>query len=176
MNKKVILYIAMSIDGYIATKNDELDFLSLVEEEGEDYGYAAFTKTVDTVIMGRKTYEKVLSFGIAFPHAGKECYVITKSLRGDDGSVHFYNGNLPGLISDLKGKQGKNNIFVDGGAETVHALLNDKLIDEMIISIIPVLLGNGIQLFKDERPEQKLKLVSSKAFNKGLVQLHYICQ
>jgi len=175
MNKKVILYIAMSIDGYIATKNDELDFLSLVEEEGEDYGYAAFTKTVDTVIMGRKTYEKVLSFGIAFPHAGKECYVITKSLREDDGSVHFYRGNLPWLISDLKSKQGKN-IFIDGGAETVHALLNDKLIDEMIISIIPVLLGNGIKLFKDERPEQKLKLVSSKAFNRGLVQLHYICQ
>jgi dihydrofolate reductase len=76
------------------------------------------------------------------------------------------------LIQRLKGQPGKD-IFVDGGAELVQELLRDKLIEELYLSIIPVLLGNGVRLFKDDRPQQLLKLVSAKHFNKGLVQLHY---
>lgn len=175
MNKRpLILYIAMSLDGYIAQPNDDLSFLSMVEQEGEDYGYEDFIKTVDTVIVGRKTYDKVISMGYDFPHANKASYIITRTPRPSIGSVNFYTGNLKTLVEKLKSESGKN-IFCDGGAEIVNELLKDKLIDEFIISIIPILVGNGTKLFKDKRPEQKLELISSKSFKKGLVQLHYKC-
>ncbi len=170
--RKLVLYIAMSLDGYIAKPNDDLSFLSIVEQEGQDYGYEEFVKTVDAVIVGRKTYEKVISMGFDFPHTDKDTYIITRTPRPNLGSVKFYTGNIKLLIEKLKYKPGKN-IFCDGGAEIVNELLNNDLIDEFIISVIPILLGNGIKLFKDYRPEQKLNLVSSKHFEKGLVQLHY---
>ena len=162
----------MSLDGYIAGKNDELDFLKQVEIFGEDYSYAQFIETIDTVIMGRKTYEIVLSFGIDFPHTDKKSYILSRTSREKDANITFYNGNVNTLINDLKKTDGKN-IFIDGGAEVVHSLLKNQLIDELIISIIPVLLGDGVRLFKGEEPEQKLELISTKAFEKGLVQLHY---
>ncbi len=170
--RKLILYIAMSLDGYIAQPDDDLSFLSVVEKEGEDYGYSEFIQTIDTVILGRKTYDKVLSMGIGFPHADKETYIITRTTRPDEGLLRFYTGDLKMLVTELKVKPGKN-IFCDGGAEIVHALLREQLIDEIIVSVIPVLLGDGIRLFKEGRPEQKATLLSSKSFEKGLVQLHY---
>ena len=171
-NRKVILYIAMSLDGYIATQDDNIDFLSMVEDDGQDYGYSDFINTVDTVILGRKTYDKVISFGVGFPHADKETYIITRTPRSDIGSVKFYTENLKELVFGLKNKSGKN-IFVDGGAQIVNELLREDLIDEFYISIIPILLGDGISLFKNGRPELKLKLVSSTSFKKGLVQLYF---
>lgn len=162
----------MSLDGYISKSGDDLEFLNLVEMEGEDYGYALFIETVDTVILGRKTYDKVMSMDIEFPHADKNVYVITGTQKPDTGKVKFYTENLKDLILKLKSVKGKN-IFCDGGAETVNVLMRDDLIDEFIISIIPVFLGGGIRLFKDGRPELILELVNSKHFSKGLVQLHY---
>ncbi|HEY0041148.1 MAG TPA: dihydrofolate reductase, partial [Flavisolibacter sp.] len=79
MERKVILYIATSLDGYIAKTDDDLGFLSIVEQEGEDYGYGEFLQTVDAVIVGRRTYDKVLSMGYAFPHADKDAYIITRT-------------------------------------------------------------------------------------------------
>lgn len=172
MNRKVFIYIATSLDGYIAKPNDDLSFLSIVEEKGQDYGYADFVKSVDTVILGRKTYDKVISMGFGFPHADKDTYIITRTPRPNSGSVKFYTGDLKELVDKLKAKKGKN-IFCDGGAEIVNELLEHDLIDEFIISIIPVFVGNGIKLFRDGRPEQKLELISTKQFDKGLVQLHY---
>lgn len=173
MNKRsLILYIAMSLDGYIAKPNDDLSFLSIVEQEGQDYGYADFIKTVDAVIVGRKTYDKVISMGFDFPHADKDAYVITRTLRPNVGAVKFYTGDLKALVNKLKAENGKN-IFCDGGAEIVNQLMQDDLIDEFIISVIPIFVGNGTKLFTDGRPEQKLTLVSVKSFDKGLTQLHY---
>jgi len=113
-----------------------------------------------------------LSFGIGFPHADKECYVITRSEIHAKEKITFYNKSLPDLITNLKMKNGKN-IFVDGGAEIVYELMKDNLIDEYIISIIPVMLGNGIRLFHDSRPEENLQLVDCKTFDSGLIQIHY---
>jgi dihydrofolate reductase/RimJ/RimL family protein N-acetyltransferase len=173
MDKRpLILYIAMSLDGYIAKPNDDLSFLSIVQQEGQDYGYADFVKTVDAVIVGRKTYDKVISMGFEFPHADKDAYIITRTARPSIGSVKFYTGDLKSLVDKLKSENGKN-IFCDGGAEIVNELLKLDLIDEFIISVIPVLVGNGTKLFKDGRPEQKTELVSVKSFEKGLTQLHY---
>ena len=172
MERKVILYIAASLDGYIASPDDNLDFLSVVEQEGEDYGYTQFTETVDTVIVGRKTYDKVLSMGFDFPHNDKESYIITRTPKRATGKVQFYTEDIKTLILKLKEQEGKN-IFVDGGAEVVNLLLRDNLIDEFCISIIPVLLGNGIRLFQDNRPALPLKFVRSETFKSGLVQVWY---
>ena len=122
--------------------------------------------------MGRKTYDKVLSFGVDFPHKGRKCYVISRSRTGLDENVEYYSGNLKNLIEDLKNREG-SNIFIDGGAEIVNELLKIDMIDEFIISIIPIFLGSGIRLFKDGRPKQRLNLKSTKEFTSGLVQLWY---
>jgi dihydrofolate reductase len=172
MSRKVVLYIAMSLDGYIAKPNDDLSFLSIVEQEGQDYGYEEFIKSVDAVIVGRKTYDKVISMGFGFPHTDKDTYIITRTQRPAIGSVKFYTGNLKTLIKKLKSENGKN-IFCDGGAEIVNELLKQDLFDELIISIIPILVGDGTKLFNDGRPEQKLEFTSVRSFEKGLTQLHY---
>ena len=171
-NRKVVLYIAESLDGFIAKEDNDISWLSIVEKTNEDYGYNDFVNTIDTVIMGRKTYEKVLSFGIEFPHKYKKCYVLSRTLEGTNENVQFYDGNINGLIKILKSESGKS-IFVDGGAEVIREFRNKNLIDEYIISIIPVLLGKGIRLFKDADMENKLKLIESKVFDSGLVQLRY---
>lgn len=171
-NRKLILYIACSLDGYIAKPNDDLGFLNLVHKEGEDYGYHDFVSSVDTVIVGRRTYDWVVGQGYDFPHADKESYIITRQHKPKEGNVTFYCGDIAQLVRELKAKSGKN-IFCDGGAEVVHLLLTEKLIDELILSVIPVLVGDGTRLFKDGRSEQNLKLISSKPFETGLVQLHY---
>lgn len=172
--RKLSLFIATSLDGYIAKPNDDLDFLKLVEKEGEDYGYAEFTANIDTIIIGRKTYDWVVR-EIGASHYNNEernVYVITKTKRQSVGKTIFYTGNPIELVQQLKNGNGKD-IYCDGGAEIINELLKSELIDEFIISIVPVLVGDGIRLFKDGRPEQQLELVNSKTFDTGLIQLHY---
>lgn len=171
-SRKVILYIASSLDGFIAKPNDDLSFLNLVQKENEDYGYNDFISTVDTVIVGRKTYDWVMKNAPDFSHNDKETYVITHTEKEKKGNVTFYNGSLIDLISELKTKSGKN-IFCDGGAEILNELLKDKIIDEIILSIIPIMVGNGTKLFYLDIPEQELILLSAKSYETGLVQLHY---
>ena len=91
-NRKVILYIAASLDGYIAKPNDDLSFLNRVQKEGEDYGYYAFASSVDAVIMGRRTYDWVMKQVEEFPHHDKESFIITKTARPKKGNVNFYTG------------------------------------------------------------------------------------
>jgi dihydrofolate reductase len=164
----------MSLDGYIAKPNDDLSFLKLVEKDGEDYGYAKFTADIDTIIIGRKTYDYVLKeIGAShYDNGQRDVYVITRTERPQIGRTIFYTGSIAELVEKLKSEKGKN-IYCDGGAEVINELLKNSLIDEFIISIIPVLLGNGTKLFKDGRPEQILEFVSAKRFETGLVQLYY---
>lgn len=172
--RKISLFIATSLDGYIAKPNDDLSFLKLVEKEGEDYGYTKFTDTVDTIIIGRRTYDYVIGeIGIGhYDNGQRDVYVITRTERPQNGRTIFYTGNLAELVKELKSKEGKT-IYCDGGAEIINELLKLDLIDEFIISIIPVLLGSGTRLFDDGRPEQILEFVEVKTFVTGLTQLHY---
>lgn len=172
--RKLSLFIAASLDGYIAKPNDDLSFLKLVEKKDEDYGYGAFTSTIDTVIIGRKTYDYVVrEIGTSHYDTGdRDIYVITKTERPDAGRIKFYSGSLSALVNKLKSENGKN-IYCDGGAEVINELLKNDLIDELIISVIPILLGNGTRLFKDGRPEQTLEFITAETFDTGLVQLHY---
>lgn len=164
----------MSLDGYIAKPNDDLSFLELVEKEGEDYGYAEFTSTIDTLIIGRKTYDYVLKHvgPSHYDNGQRNVYVITRTEKPNVGKTTFYTGNLTELVKQLKSENGKN-IYCDGGAEVINELLKHDLIDEFIISIVPVLLGNGTRLFKDGSPEYTLELVTTKTFDTGLTQLYY---
>lgn len=172
MKRQVVLFIAMSIDGYIAGENDNIDFLSVVERPGEDYGYADFKQSVDTLIWGRKTYDKVLTLSPEFLHKDKKVYVLSRSKTGKDEHVTFHNGPVKALIAELQQQPGKN-LYCDGGAEVIFELLKESLIDRMIISIIPHLVGKGVRLFKEGGPEQQLTLTRSTSFPSGLVQLWY---
>ena len=172
--RKISLFIATSLDGYIAKPDNDLSFLRLIEKEGEDYGYAEFTNTIDTLIVGRRTYDYVLEeIGPShYDNGQRDVYVITRTERLQIGRTIFYTGDITELVKRLKSGKGKN-IYCDGGAEIINELLKHDLIDEFIISVIPVLLGDGIKLFKDGRPEQRLEFITAKTFETGLIQLYY---
>jgi len=174
MVRKVILYISMSLDGYLAKENDDLSWLSIVEKPGEDYGYSEFNKEVDTYIVGKKTYDVILSLtGGVFPQAEiHDCYVITRQNLTSKEGVTFYKESLKELIQNLKSKPGKN-IYCDGGATIVRMLLEQKLIDEFRISVIPILLGGGKRLFQPGFPQEVLELISTKTYDSGLITLTY---
>ncbi|MEY2638877.1 MAG: hypothetical protein RIR90_359 [Bacteroidota bacterium] len=171
--RELIVYIAMSVDGFIAGNNDDLSFLQQVEQEGEDYGYADFIQTIDTVIIGRRTYDTVMRLTDQFPHADKTCYIISSKAQEPKGNLRFYTGDLKALVALLKEIKSDKHIFCDGGASIVQQLLRLQLVDRLIVSIIPVVLGDGIRLFGDNTIQQNLQLVHSKSYPKGLVQLHY---
>jgi len=165
---KVILFIATSLNGYIAGPVDEIDWLF----HDADYGYTAFFDSVEILVMGRKTYELILSFG-EWPYGDKPAYVFTHRPPPDDPRVRFVSGDAAGLIAKLRARTIKN-IWLVGGGALVSAFLKEDLIDEFIISIHPQLLGAGIPLFAPGIPRRRLKLLGVTPFVSGLVQLHYI--
>lgn len=172
MSRKLIVYIASSLDGFIAGPNDDLSFLSIVEKESQDYGYSKFIETVDTVILGRKTYDWVIKNAGELSYPNQQVYVITRTKKDNYDKINFYNEDLAKLVNQLKSEEGKD-IFCDGGAEIINYLLNNNLVDEFVISIIPTLLGQGIRLFQDKKLKHKLTLISTEQFETGLVQLKY---
>ena len=173
-NREVVLYIAESLDGFIAREDDDIVWLDMVAAEGEDYGYGEFLKSVDTVVLGRKTYEKVKSISTESPYTGKKVYVLTKDTDKNADDVIYCNDVLK-LFKDLKATDG-GRIFVDGGSVTVKNLRDLDMIDRYVISIIPVMIGRGIRLFGDleESVTSRVKLVSCSQFESGLVQLEYV--
>jgi len=173
-NRKVVLYISMSLDGYIATKDDDLSWLSIVEKEGLDYGYGEMMERTDTYIVGKKTYDVVLGLtGGDFPQTKMfNCYIITRQEIESKEGITFYNGDLKNLIAKLKSEDGKD-IYCDGGSQIVKLLMDKDLIDEYIISVIPISLGDGIRLFQGGTPKHNLELIKSESFETGLVQVHY---
>jgi len=110
--------------------------------------------------------------GVGSPYGDRKVFVLSRKPHRSAKNIIFYSENFSDLISSLKSQFSKN-IYCDGGSETVHRLLQEDLIDELIISVIPVLLGDGIPLFKSGYPEKELQLVGSKSFEKGLVQFYY---
>ncbi len=173
-NRETVVYIAQSLDGYIAREDGDISWLDMVAFDGEDYGYGEFLNSVDTVVLGRKTYEKVKSISSETPYIGKKVYVLTKETHKDDGEVVYCN-DVERLFNDLKSRDG-GRIFVDGGALTVKSLRDIDMIDRYVISIIPVMIGRGIRIFGDlEEPVTAgMRLVSCRKFASGLVQLEYV--
>jgi dihydrofolate reductase len=170
--RKLIVYIACSLDGFIAGPGDDLSFLKMVEKTGEDYGYKAFMDGIDTVIMGRRTYDWVMKEVSEYLDKSRNIFILSSVEKPPVNNVQFYNGEPAELLGSLRSKEGKD-IFIDGGAMAIDYFRERGLIDEWIISIIPVLLGGGVRLFKEGHPQQQLTFISAKHFETGLVQLHY---
>jgi len=162
---KIILYIASSLDGYIARENGDVDWLPT----NTDSGYDNFYKSIDTVIMGKKTYDQILTFG-DYPYKGKKSYVFTRndSLTKDE-NVEFAS-NVEEFSRNLVSSKG--NIWLVGGSELFSAFLEHKLVDEIILSIIPTVLGKGIPLFQNINQEANLKLIKTTEYS-GFVELTY---
>ncbi|MGE5496527.1 MAG: dihydrofolate reductase family protein [Syntrophothermus sp.] len=171
--RKCVLYIAMSLDGYIADENGGIGWLIEQEGDGGDNGYSEFIKTIDTIIMGKTTYEQVLGFG-EWLYKGKKCYVYSRKEKGNNDKVEFTDQKPSDLIRSLKAQKG-GDIWLEGGSLSADPFIKENLIDEFIIAIIPVILGKGIPLFLPDNPRIKLKL--EKTVNLGeIVQLFYIPQ
>lgn len=171
MERKVVLFIAMSLDGYIAKHDGDIEFLSVVETPDTDYGYKDLLNNIDTLIWGRKTFDKVLSIVSEVPHKDKKVYVVSKSRKGNHEHA-VYHPDVTELVKQLKQQEGKQ-IYCDGGSEIIAELMKHSLIDRIIVSVIPHLLGGGIPLFREGIPEKKLVFRQSITYPKGLVQLCY---
>ncbi|SDW94141.1 Dihydrofolate reductase [Marinococcus luteus] len=169
--KPVILFIAASLDGYIADEEGNIDWLMKAGGEG-DNGYDEMYRRVDTVVMGRKTYEHVLVLTDAFPYSDKDCYVFSTSRLESGGQVSFVKGDVAEWLQNKRLDPG-SGIWIVGGADIIDPLLNEELIDEYIITLTPDLLGSGIPLFK-QRSGQPKRLHLHKVKQWGeLAQLHY---
>lgn len=165
------VYLASSLDGFIARADGAIDWLSQVERAGEDYGFQAFFGSVDALVMGRKTYQTALGFP-SWPYQGKRCVIVTH--QGDRTPVHgeeFHTGEL-GPLFERMGSEGVRHVYVDGGTVVAMAL-REGLVDEVTVSIIPVLLGEGTPLAPRLAGDVRLELVEHVAFESGLVQLRY---
>ncbi|EGU55168.1 pyrimidine reductase [Vibrio nigripulchritudo ATCC 27043] len=170
-----IVFIATSIDGYIADKEGGLDWLHAAPVPNDlDTGFNAVMERVDALVMGRNTLDVVLGFGVEWPYS-KPVYVLSNTLtkvpEGYEDKVFLVNGELKEIVEQLNQK-GLNNLYIDGGA-TIQGFLQQDLIDEMIITTIPVLLGGGAPLFGDLNTQQAFKLVKSETFAGAIIQIHY---
>ena len=167
--RKIVLFIATSIDGFIAGKNGNTDWLYT---DG-DFGYKEFYSSVDTVLMGYNTYYYIKHVP-QYPYPDKKNYVFSRQKRKTDGNpVEFRFGDVVGFVRKLKKQPGKN-IWLVGGSRINSILLNAGLIDLMVLSVHPVALGQGIKLFRDESLKMiHFNLIGHKMFERGLLQLTY---
>ena len=167
--RKLILYIASSIDGYIAGPKGELDWLFT----DQDYGYNKFISSVDTVLVGRKTYDDALKMGMKDPFPGKVTYVFTRTPNNftSKENLVFANENPAELWKWLRNREG-GNAWLVGGAEIIEPLLQENLIDEYVISIHPVVLGHGIPMFKKIQKRILLNTIKVESFDSGLIQIN----
>jgi dihydrofolate reductase/RimJ/RimL family protein N-acetyltransferase len=167
---KCSIYIAASLDGFIARSDGDIDWLKSVARPGEDYGYRRFIDTVDTVVIGRKTYELVLGFA-EWPYAGKRVVVVTHRPAEAQYDEHFYAGPPEGLVRRLA-FEGRQHAYIDGVA-VIQQFLAAGLVQRATLSVIPLLLGDGVRLFGSVTRDVPLKLLRTQSFESGLVQLEY---
>lgn len=167
---EVSIYIATSIDGYIARKDGTIDWLLFGHTGDEDYGFKKFIDSVDTLVLGRKTYQVVSGFE-DWPYSGKRVIVLSNTLKKVRNEAELFSGDLTDLLSQLQ-KDEIKHIWVDGGT-TASKFLEEGLVDNLTISIIAMVLGTGIPLFSSITKEQSCRLVSSQSYPSGLVQLKY---
>jgi len=176
MQKKNSVFIATSLDGFIADKNGGIDWLDTFPEINNiDTGYATFTSEIDALVMGRTTFETVLAFGIEWPYK-KPVFVASTSLREIPielkDKVHLVKGK-PSEILQLIHQAGFYRLYIDGG-KLIQSFLKEDLIDQMIITVIPVLLGSGYPLFGDLPDKLNFECVETKHYLNKIAQNHYL--
>lgn len=173
MKNKV--FIATSLDGYIADKNGQIDWLhSIPNPEGIDMGYTEFMNSIDALVMGKTTFETILGFDIQWPYE-KPVFVLSHTLKSIPNNlankVEIVSGELSNILQSLKNK-GINTLYIDGG-KTIQSFLKEDLIDEIIITTIPILLGGGTSLFGECNP-LNFKCVNVNHFLGSVSQSHYL--
>ncbi len=170
-------FIATSLDGFIARPDGALDWLTGATTSADDHGYAAFMATIDTLVLGRHTYETVLGFGGDWPYVGKRVVVLSRTLAATDlpaalvGQIELHPGPIAALLSHLDAS-GSRWLYVDGG-QVIQAFLAADRLDELIVTRIPVLIGAGIPLFGEPGRDIRLDHVQTTAFESGFVQSRY---
>lgn len=172
--RKVTLFIAMSLDGYIADKDGGVDWLNGQEEDGENMDtYSEFIKTIDTIIMGWNTYHQVITelSPEEWVYPEQISYVITHREIPSTERIHFTSESPCDLVKRLREEEG-NGIWICGGTSIVRQLMETDLLDTLHISVIPTLLGDGVRLFGPLEKEQKLRLVKTQSYN-GITDLVY---
>ena len=172
MEKRNSVYIATSIDGFIADKNGGIDWLNLIPiPENIDMGYNAFTSQVDALVMGRITFETVCGFDVDWPYQ-KPVFVLSNSLKEIPEKLkdktHLVKGNLTDILEQLH-QRGLSKLYIDGG-RTIQSFLKEDLIDEMVITIIPILLGGGTPLFSELPKALEFECISSEVYIDKIVQ------
>jgi dihydrofolate reductase len=173
--KSNIVFIAQSLDGYIADKEGGLDWLnSIPNPENIDMGYGNFIEGIDAIVMGRNTFETVCNFDIDWPYE-KPVFVVSKTLQmleePFNKKAELINGSIPEILTTLN-QRGYNRLYIDGG-KTIQSFLKEDLIDELIITTIPILLGGGSRLFMELPKQQKFEHIGTKVFLNEIVQSHY---
>ena len=168
--RKIIVYIATSADGYIARPDGGVEWLDRPRPK-DNYGMAAFYKSIDTVLMGRKTYDVARKFGQE-SYPGKKNYVFSRRRRAAAPGVEFVRGPVGDFAERLRAAGGKN-VWLVGGGGLAAAFLDAGQIDEFIIHVIPTLIGEGIPLLQPRHRSVPLALLSSRAYADGVVRLHY---
>lgn len=164
--RKIILYVATSFDGFIARKNGSVDWLESLDNEKEDFGYKEFLDSVQTVILGNTTYKEFKA-----PYENKRCFVFSRKNTGKESNITYVNSSVKEFVDSLSKED--EIIWLVGGATITKEFLKNNLINEFIITIFPIILGEGIPLFPSGSPEHKLKLLDIKSFDSGVVQIHY---
>ncbi len=171
---RFLIYIAMSLDGYIADASGSVDWLKGDGSEPDALGtYASFSEGIDTIILGRKTYDQIVNdlSPDVWPYVGKKTYVLSHSKSADREEVSFTNQPIQELAEDLKA-QAKKDIWICGGANLINQFLEEGLVDQLCVTIVPVILGNGIPLFDEGIDTHLLQLVSTETYN-GFTDLVY---
>lgn len=170
--RKVTFSVANSLDNYIARKDGAVDWILGSEEAASML--TEFWKTIDAVVIGRKTYEPVLKSGTPFPtYPGVKNYVLSRTMKeSSDKDVEIVGEDAVRFVRKLKAQEGKD-IFVMGGGELAKSLLEASLIDEVGVNIHPVLLGSGIPLFHEMSHQIDLELIECKSFRNGCVSVRY---
>lgn len=174
--KKNIVFIATSIDGYIADNNGNIDWLhSIPNPDNIDMGYNKLMKNIDALIMGRNTFETVCSFDMDWPYT-KKVFVLSNSLKevpkGYKDKIELINGTLKEIVTCINNK-GFYQLYIDGG-KTIQSFLEEDLIDEMTITTIPIVLGGGIPLFNNLTKKLRFNAVETKLYLNSIVQTRFV--
>ncbi|MDR1201810.1 MAG: dihydrofolate reductase family protein [Tannerellaceae bacterium] len=171
--KKIILYIAASIDGRIAEPDGGIEWLSEFPITKEmNYGYKEFIASIDTIIMGGRSWRELSNMDAMGAYAAKAIYVVSRHDWGETENTKFITENVKEHITALRNEPGKD-IWLFGGGELVSMLLAADLVDEIRIAYIPVILGKGITLFPEQPKESKWGLAESKNYSSGIMMVEY---
>ena len=171
---KASIYIATSVDGFIARPDGSLDWMPQFGASGEYYGYLSFMESIDALVMGRNTFEKILSFGVNWPYTKPVVVLSSNPIDVPDElnkKVVPMGGSMPEVVQGLI-QRGYEHVYVDG-ATTIQTFLNFGLVDQIIVTVIPVLIGTGIPLFGPIAEDIRLELVSNASWPSGLTQNTY---